>query len=83
MPRAMREAGVRRPRASTLANPSGLTTREAEVLKLLAQGLANAENAAAWYARKKPSIITLSSILAKLAMSPRTEAAPQQQNGFL
>jgi DNA-binding NarL/FixJ family response regulator len=34
---------VRGPRASTRANPAGLTAREVEILQLLAEGLRNAD----------------------------------------
>src|SRR6185312_6346127 len=42
--RAKGERGIARgPRASTRSNPAGLTPRELEVLRLVAQGLRNAE----------------------------------------
>ena len=67
---------VRRgPRASTRANPAGLTQREAEVLVLLADGLPNAEIANRLYLTPKTVRHHVSSILAKLGVATRTEAA--------
>jgi DNA-binding CsgD family transcriptional regulator len=76
--KALQAAGVRGVprgrRASTQAHPFGLTTREAEVLRLLCEGLSNAEIAA----RLQRSVRTvdhhLAAILAKLGVNSRTEA---------
>lgn len=74
----LREAGARRvprgPRASTLGNPSGLTTRELEVLKLLVKGLPNAEIALCLVRSEKTVDHHVSAILAKLSVRSRTEA---------
>jgi predicted ATPase/DNA-binding CsgD family transcriptional regulator len=67
---------VRRgPRASTRANPAGLTQREVEVLALLAEGLRNTEIAERLYLTPKTVGHHISAILAKLNVETRTEAA--------
>jgi DNA-binding CsgD family transcriptional regulator len=67
---------VRRgPRASTRANPAGLTAREVEVLMLLADGLRNTEIAERLYLTPKTVRHHVSSILGKLGVETRTEAA--------
>jgi DNA-binding CsgD family transcriptional regulator len=65
----------RGPRASTRANPAGLTTREVEVLGLLAEGLRNAEIAERLYLTPKTVRHHVSSILGKLGVETRIEAA--------
>jgi DNA-binding NarL/FixJ family response regulator len=69
--RRLREAGVRQvprgPQAATRANPAGLTERQVEILRLLAEGLTNAEIAAR---------LVVSAVLQKLGLSGRREAAP-------
>ena len=75
----MRDRGVRGiprgPRPQTLANPSGLTAREIEVLELLAEGLRNAEIAERLYLSPKTVGHHVSSVLAKLGVHSRVEAA--------
>jgi DNA-binding CsgD family transcriptional regulator len=67
---------VRRgPRASTRANPAGLTRREVEVLALLADGLRNAEIAERLYLTPKTVRHHVSAIFGKLGVETRTEAA--------
>jgi DNA-binding CsgD family transcriptional regulator len=67
---------VRRgPRASTRANPAGLTRREAEVLVLVAAGLPNAEIAERLYLTPKTVRHHVSAILGKLGVGTRIEAA--------
>jgi DNA-binding CsgD family transcriptional regulator len=61
-------------RASTRANPFGLTTREAEVLRLLCEGLSNAEIAARVHRSVRTIDHHLAAILAKLGVDSRTEA---------
>jgi DNA-binding CsgD family transcriptional regulator len=66
---------VRRgPRASTRANPAGLTRREAEVLTLVAAGLRNAEIAERLYLTPKTVSHHLSAIYAKLGVETRIAA---------
>jgi DNA-binding CsgD family transcriptional regulator len=76
--RRLRELGVRDiPRGrrnATLANPAGLTRREAEVLSLLAKGLRNAEIAERLFVAPKTVDHHVSAILAKLGVRSRTEA---------
>lgn len=61
-------------RASTRANPFGLTTREAEVLHLLCEGLSNGEIAARLHRSVRTIDHHLAAILAKLGVGSRTEA---------
>ncbi|MER6978535.1 ATP-binding protein [Streptomyces carpinensis] len=75
----MRTRGVRLvrrgPRAATRANPYGLTNRELDVLKLLDEGLSNAEIAARLYIAPKTAGHHVGSVLAKLGVHTRHEAA--------
>lgn len=73
--RAAGMAGVpARRRASSLANPVGLTARQVEVLHLMDDGLTNAELAARLYLSAKTVDHHVSAILAKLNVSNRREA---------
>jgi DNA-binding CsgD family transcriptional regulator/DNA polymerase III delta prime subunit len=54
---------------------SGLTTREVEVLRLLAAGQSNKEIAAELFIATKTASVHVSNILAKLGAASRTEAA--------
>jgi ATP/maltotriose-dependent transcriptional regulator MalT len=65
----------RGPRPSTRANPAGLTTRQLEVLRLLAQGFTNAEIADQLFVSPKTVDHHVSAILAKLEAGSRREAA--------
>jgi DNA-binding NarL/FixJ family response regulator len=65
----------RGPRPSTRENPSGLTTRELEVLALLAQGLRNAQIAERLVVAHKTVDHHVSAILRKLGARTRGEAA--------
>jgi DNA-binding NarL/FixJ family response regulator len=73
--RKLREHGVRGPRPSTRAHAAGLTTREAEILALLAEGLPNAAIAERLSLSPKTVDHHVSSILGKLGVRSRTEAA--------
>jgi DNA-binding CsgD family transcriptional regulator len=78
--RALGEHGVRRgPRPATAANPAGLTRREAEVLRLLAAGLGNAEIAARLGLSGRTVDKHVSAILRKLGVHTRKEAGAQAE----
>jgi len=74
----MLEQGVRGlprgARASTRANPGGLTAREMEILALLGQGLSNAEIAKRLFISSKTVGHHVSAILGKLQVDSRLEA---------
>ena len=63
--------------AATVSSDSGpaLTTRELEVLRLVAEGLSNGQIAAQLFIATKTVSVHVSNILAKLGVSSRTEAA--------
>jgi DNA-binding CsgD family transcriptional regulator len=65
----------RGPRATTRANPAGLTRREAEVLALVAKGLRNTEIADRLYLTPRTVGHHVSAIYAKLGVETRTDAA--------
>lgn len=75
----LRELGgtkiARGPRPSTLINPAGLTTRELEVARLLAEGLSNAAIARRLFLSPKTVDHHVSAILGKLEVRNRGEAA--------
>ncbi|MEP7055325.1 MAG: AAA family ATPase [Actinomycetota bacterium] len=77
--RRLRERGAnnvpRGPRQSTRRNPANLTTREVDVLKLLAQGLRNAEIADRMFVADKTVHHHVSAILRKLEVRTRGQAA--------
>jgi DNA-binding CsgD family transcriptional regulator len=74
----------RGPRPSSRANPSGLTTREAEVLGLLAEGLSYAEVAQRLVLSRKTVSHHVSAVLRKLGEPSRTRAvAAAQRRGLL
>ncbi|HEY4091014.1 MAG TPA: AAA family ATPase [Luteibacter sp.] len=74
----LRQAGVRGvtrgPRASTAANPAGLTARERHVMSLLVKGLSNADIAQQIVRSEKTVEHHISAILRKLDVSSRGEA---------
>ena len=73
--RKLGERGIPRgPRARTRANAAGLTSRELEVLPLLAEGLRNAEIAERLIVSSKTVDHHVSSILRKLEVSTRGQA---------
>ena len=75
--RRLRELGARDvprgPRASTRANPAGLTARELEVASLLADGLTNAAIADRLIVSAKTVDHHVSSVLTKLGVSSRRQ----------
>ena len=79
--RQMRQVGVRGiprgVRSTTRANPAGLTTRELDVLRLLAQGLRNSEIADQLVVSTKTVDHHVSSVLSKLGVSGRAAAAKE------
>ncbi|HYZ69834.1 MAG TPA: LuxR C-terminal-related transcriptional regulator [Mycobacterium sp.] len=62
-------------RKATIADPYGLTERERDVLKLLAAGHSDVEIAAALFISRKTANNHVGSILAKLGVRNRTQAA--------
>ncbi len=76
--RALGELGVPRgPRPATAANPAGLTSRQVEVLRLVAAGLSNAEIAARLVLSGRTVDNHVSAILRKLDVRTRGEASAQ------
>ena len=75
---ALRRAGIRVPRgphARTRAAPGGLTARELEVARLIADGASNAELAHALVIAPKTAAAHVSHILDKLGFSSRAQIA--------
>jgi DNA-binding NarL/FixJ family response regulator len=80
--RALGQQGLPRGlRSATAANPAGLTTREAEVLTLLAAGLTNAEIAARLVLSGRTVDNHVSAILRKLGVRTRGEASARATAG--
>lgn len=68
------ESIPRGPTRQTLSNPAGLTARQLEVLRLLADGRSNAEIASELYISKKTVEHHVSAIYTKLDVASRPEA---------
>ena len=79
--RRLREQGVRDlprgPRPSTRRNPANLTSREMEVLALLAEGLTNAQIAERLFLASRTVDHHVSAILGKLEVPSRIQAAAE------
>jgi len=75
----LRDAGVRGiargPRTTTAANPASLTTRELQILTLVAKGHTNAEIAARLFRSEKTVDHHVAAVLRKLSVRSRSEAA--------
>jgi DNA-binding NarL/FixJ family response regulator len=65
----------RGPRSSTVSHPSGLTVREVEVLALVSEGLTDSAIAARLVLSRRTVEHHVASILAKLGVASRQEAA--------
>jgi DNA-binding CsgD family transcriptional regulator len=63
------------PRSATRRNPAGLTSREVQVLGLIADGLRNSEIAARLFLSEKTVDHHVSSVLRKLGVQTRRQAA--------
>jgi DNA-binding CsgD family transcriptional regulator/tetratricopeptide (TPR) repeat protein len=77
----LRNQGVRSiargPRRSTINNPGQLTSRQVEILQLVADGLTNAEIAGRLYITPKTVAHHVSAVLGKLGVQSRRQAAAE------
>ena len=65
------------PRATTQANPAGLTARQLDVLELISEGDRNADIAAKLFLSEKTVDHHVSAILRKLGVHSRGQAAAE------
>ena len=79
--RGLREDGIEhvppRPRASTQANPAGLTNRQLDVARLVARGFTNAEIAERLFISVKTADHHVSAVLMKLGLTSRRAVVVQ------
>jgi DNA-binding CsgD family transcriptional regulator len=75
MPRLLREPSATRLRSSVTWARLGLSTRERDVLALLADGRTNGETGRSLFISAKTASVHVTHILDKLGVSSRTEAA--------
>jgi DNA-binding NarL/FixJ family response regulator len=68
------QAVPRGPNRATMANPAGLTNRQLEVVRLIAEGLSNDEIADRLFLSKKTVEHHVSAIYSKLGVKTRTKA---------
>jgi DNA-binding CsgD family transcriptional regulator len=73
----IRSAGEQAGRGAAAATPLGLTAREFEVLRLVAEGRSNPEIAARLFISAKTASVHVSNILAKVGVASRGEAAAE------
>ncbi|MDT4937300.1 MAG: hypothetical protein QOG80_971 [Pseudonocardiales bacterium] len=78
--RALGSPGVRPARASTAANPAGLTARELDVAQLLYDGLPNAEIAARLVLSQRTVDHHVSAVLRKLGVRSRNQVGAALRN---
>jgi len=69
--------------AAKLAVPYGLTARELAVLRLVATGLTNAQIGAELYISPSTAGVHVSSVLRKLGVTGRVQAAAAERAGLL
>jgi len=73
--RRLQAAGAQAPRGRARGGPAALTAREREVLQLIVEGCSNAQIARTLYISEKTVKNHITSILRKLSVGDRTQAA--------